>query len=136
MGRVHTTNYANTLILPAEDCKAKVAQTNPKAGTVGAILYEMLLDAPYSMTGDDLLVAVTGLRKGIPQDEWPDLRAEIFSKGQPCLRASPLVKTMGWAVHHNASQHVGLVEVNSPEFQGLVEDETVTKTFGMRNKRA
>ena len=81
--------------------------------------YDMLVDAPYAMTSDELIVAVLATRKDIPKDEWPAFRSEYFSKGQPCLRVSPLVKTMGWA-----------------KYRDLVGDDDVRKIHGMRNKRA
>jgi hypothetical protein len=132
----HTTNYNNTLILPASDCKATISEVPTKPGTIADLQYQMLTAAPYGMTSDDLLVAVTGARRDVPQDEHDDLRAELFSKGQPCLRASPLVKTHGWAIHHDAHARVALVAQNDPRFSALSQDVATAKVEGMRNKRA
>ena len=55
---MHTTGYLNKLIAPSEDCAA-VAKLTAKVGSVAALQYEMLSDA-YAMTGDELLLAVTG----------------------------------------------------------------------------
>ena len=106
-----------------------------KSGTIGAVQFDMLQAAPYTMTSDDLLIAVLAKRKEIPQDEWADLRAEIFSKGQPCMRLSPLVKTMGWALHHNSESNIAMVDVGTKEYAALVADDSVRKIHGMRNKR-
>lgn len=132
---MHTTNYTNTLILPAEDCKTTQALSQFKSGTIAALQFEALQDG-YTLTSDDLLVAVTGIRRDVPRDEWTDLRAELFAKGQPCMRASPLVKTAGWAVHHDTDQKVALVDPAGTVFAGLMSDVTVTKLRGMRSKRA
>jgi len=136
MGKVHSTNYVNALILPSEDCKARESMAPPKPGTVGAMQYEMIAEAPYGLTSDDLLVAITGARKEIPKDEWGALRDEIFSKGQPCLRASALVKSLGWAVHHDEAARVALVAIGSDRFDELMADGAVEKVKGMRSKRA
>ena len=130
---MHTTNYQNTLILPAEDCKTQTAIVPPKAGSVAAVQYDVL--GQGGMTGDDILVAVTGIRRDIAPDEWDALRAEIFAKGQPCLRTSPLVKTHGWAVYHDAQAHVSLVDPASAQFAQLLADPAVTKVKGMRSTR-
>ena len=131
---MHTTNYVDTLILPSEDCQAKVALVPSKAGTVAAMQYERLSDG-YALDSDTLLVAVTGVRREVPEDEWAELRSEIFSKGQACLRASPLVKTYGWALHHDANSKVALVDPASERFQTLMEDTRIFKVRGMRSSR-
>ncbi|WP_377512921.1 DUF6157 family protein [Octadecabacter sp. R77987] len=131
---MHTTNYQNTFIEPSEDCTAK-GRVPDKAGTVAALQFQMLNDAPYALTSDDLLVAVTAMRRDIPKDEHEALHAELFSKGQPCLRASALVKTYGWAVHHDGQGRVALVAPDSPVYQPFLDDPTVTKVKGMRSTR-
>lgn len=131
---MHTTNYVDTLILPSDDCKARVATVPTKTGTVAALQFERLAEA-YTLDSDTLLVTVTGLRREVPQDEWADLRAEIFSKGQACLRASPLVKTYGWALHHDGDARVALVDPASDRFSTLMDDANVFKVKGMRSSR-
>ena len=134
--KVHSTNYTDVLITPSPDSPATLGPVVPKAGTIGAMQYDMLVDAPYAMTSDELIVAVLATRKDIPKDEWPAFRSEYFSKGQPCLRVSPLVKTMGWALHHDSESRVALVDVASAKYRDLVGDDDVRKIHGMRNKRA
>ncbi|SMY07985.1 DUF6157 family protein [Flavimaricola marinus] len=130
---MHSTNYTNTLILPSPDCRAEASVAPPKPGTVAALQHAALIDAPYQMTSDDLLVQITATRRGLDSGDHADLRQEIFAKGQPCLRASPLVKTYGWGVHHDGEGKVSLIARNSPEFASLVADESITKTPGMRS---
>lgn len=133
---MHTTNYSNTLILVSEDCDAPAGQVPGRAGTVAALQYEMLKDAPYTMTSDDLVFEVHAHRTGIAEAGREAARAVFFSKGQPCLRASPLVKTYGWGVHHDDKQRVALVDTRSARYAELIEDDSVTKVNGMRSKRA
>ena len=97
--------------------------------------FDMLHAAPYTMTGDDLLIAVLATRKGLPESQWPALRDEVFHKGQPCTRLSPLVKTMGWALHHDSDSKMALIDVGTKAHAALMADETVRKINGMRNKR-
>lgn len=132
---MHTTNYVDTLILPSEDCRATEALVPTKAGSVAMMQYERLLE-PYALDSDTLLVAITGTRREVPQGEWADLRAEIFSKGQACLRTSPLVKSHGWALHHDGSAKVALVDPASKRFTELMDDTRVFKVKGMRSSRA
>lgn len=134
--KVYSINYINVLTLPSLDCKAAFSTPPRNPDTVVGMQFDMLHSHPYAMTSDDLLVAITGTRKDISKDEWPELRAEIFSKGQPCLRTSSLPKTLGWALHHNADGRVALIDVGTPAYKALMADETVEKRPAMRNKRA
>lgn len=132
---MHSTNYSNTLICPAEDCQI-IAKVPDKAGSVAALQYDFLAGKPYQLTSDDVLSAVAATRKGIGNDDLPRFRSEYFSKGQPCFRASPLTKTHGWAIHSDEGGFVALLAPDGPEFSKLQEDETVKKVNAMRSKRA
>lgn len=131
---MYTTNYVDTLILPAEDCKA-VAKVPDKTGTVAQMQFARLIE-PYAVDSDTLSVEVMGRRRDVPKEEWADLRTEIFGKGQACLRASLLVKTYGWALHHDGQARVALIDPRSARFQVLMGDPDVVKVKGMRTRRA
>lgn len=133
---MHSINYQNTLILVATDCAATQGTVPTKPGTVAALQYQMLRDAPYALTSDDLLVAVEAQRRGIPDDEQAALRAEIFAKPQACLRASPLVKTYGWGLHHDAQSRVALIGCDTADYARMAADPDLAKAPGMRSKRA
>ena len=126
--------YISTMSLVMEACAEN--KIPAKADSIAGLQYVTLNNAPYQFDGDGLLVHVTAQRRDVPKDEYSDLKTEIFSKGQPCLRASPLVKRLGWAVHHDADEKVGLVAVGSDRFEELLTDARITKHTGMRNKRA
>lgn len=133
---MHTTNYFNTLIEVSGDCPAKAGKVPGRAGTVALLQYRFLSERPYAFTSDELLAAVAAERQGRDADEWAEVKAELFSRPQACLRASPLVKSFGLGLHHDAEGRVALVDCAGADYQRLLSDETVVKTPGMRSKRA
>jgi hypothetical protein len=133
---MHSTNYTNTVILPSPDCKSSEAAIPNKHGSIAQMQFDRVQHAPYTLTSDEVITQVVAARKDIPEDELDLFRAEYFSKGQACLRASPLVKTFGWAVHHNADARIALIDPASPEFAELTQDANIKQVNGMRNKRA
>ena len=134
--KVHTTNYFDSFIHVSADCGAAAGTVPPKPDSVAGLQYRLIHDAPHTMTSDDLLVAVTAARRDVPADEQDALRAEIFSKGQPCLRASPLVKTYGWGVHHDAQGRIALVGRETAEYAAHAGDPALAQVPGMRSRRA
>jgi len=132
---LHSTNYFETLILAAPDCPVGEGTVPPKPGTVAAMQYEKLIAAPYSRTSDDLLFEVFAERNGIPEAERAAARVAFFSKGQPCLRSSPLVKTYGWGVHHDSAGRVAIYGVETAQYRDLIERKSLAKVAGMRSQR-
>lgn len=133
---MHTTNYFDTIILPSPDCSAAAATLPAKPGAVAALQYERLAANPYTFTSDDLQFDIHADRKEIAADDRGSARMEFYSKGQPCLRASPLVKTLGWALHHDSQGRVALVDPAGATFADLMTRDEITKLSGMRSKRA
>lgn len=136
--KVHTTNYQNTLITPAEDTKAVKAVMPPlkqDKKTIANLQFEMIYNAPYKYTSDEVLFDVYISRKGTEHDPIAEERKAFFSKGQPCLRTSALVKQYGWGIHHNAEGRVALVAMESEEFKDLVADTGVKKVKAMKSSR-
>lgn len=125
-----TTNYFTTFISVAEDCPVLNAETPPtkEPKSVAQIEYEMLIEHPYKYTSDDVVYAASGERKGIS-------REEFFSKGQPCLRASPLTKRYGWGVHSDQDGKVAIYPVGSSEYRRFAADTTLKQHKAMRSKR-
>lgn len=132
---MNTTNYKNTLITVAIDYTAPVAKTNIRAGTIGALQLEILLANPYQMTSDDLLFEVFALRNKLSDSERAAAREKFFTKPQSCLRASPLVKSMGYGVHHDDDEKIAAFPIESEEYKALLKNPEVKKTAGMRSKR-
>lgn len=132
----HTTNYRDTFIIVSPDCPAGEGTVPPKPGTVAAMQYERLTAKPYSMTSDDLLFAIHAERNEIPAKARGAARAAFFSKGQPCMRSSPLVKTYGWGVHHDAKERIAIYALGSAQYDALAEGKADTVVAGMRSRRA
>ncbi|WP_173635093.1 DUF6157 family protein [Paramixta manurensis] len=126
---MHSTNYRNTLITVSDDCPVTVATRPAKAGTIAERQFAQLSAAPYTLTSDELLLAVENARKG------PVTADEFFAKPQACLRASPLVKKHGYGLHHNSESRVALVAMESAEYARLLADASVVKRRGMRSSR-
>lgn len=138
--KLHTTNYQNTFIEVAEDCPVTAAEIPPLKGeekTVAVIQFEMMSDKPYAYTSDDVIFQVYALKNKIKGKSQLALeREKFYSKGQPCLRSSPLTKRYGWGVHNDAQGKVALYPVNSPEYKKLAKDKTLQHVKAMRSKRA
>jgi hypothetical protein len=133
---MHTTNYRDTFILVSPDCPVHRAFAPPRPGTIAALQYERITAAPYRLTSDELLFGIYADRNGIAMDERPSARATFFSKGQPCLRSSPLVKSFGWGIHHDERGRIAVYAVESPEYAELAARDDVVKLAGMRSSRA
>ncbi len=135
---MHTTNYQNTLITPAEDTKAVHAVMPPlkqDKKTIANLQFDMIYNEPYKYTSDEVLFEIYMLRKGAEHDPVADERKAFFSKGQPCLRTSALAKQYGWGIHHDAGGRVALVAMESEDFKALVADPGVKKVKAMKSSR-
>lgn len=133
----HTTNYFNTLIEPAEDCPVSQAQIPPekKEKTLANLQYEMISQYPYRFSSDDIVFECFALKNDITENEKETARTRFFSKGQPCLRSSPLAKRYGFGIHHNPEGKVALFPLESEDYQQLLKDDSVHKVRAMRSKR-
>lgn len=131
-----STNYYNTFIEVAEDCPVKVAAVPiRKVGkpTAASIQFEMLSGNPYTYTSDDVLFQVFAVKNGIACKDTPKAREQFFSKGQPCLRASPLTKRYGWGVHCDTEGRVAIFAVESKEYASLAKNKDLRHLKAMRS---
>ena len=136
--KTHSTNYQNTFIEIAEDCPAKTGEVPATKGdnkSVANLQFEMLYGNPYKYTSDDVLFSVFATRKGFLKNEWDEQRAEFFSKGQPCFRASPLTKRYGFGIHNDKDGKIAMYGTETKEYANFVKDKTVQKVKAMRSKR-
>lgn len=133
-----TTNYINTFIAVAPDCRATIAEVpriSAEKPTVAALQFELIAEHPYQMTSDEILFAVHATRTGIATDELEAERERFFAKDQACLRASPLGKRYGWATHHDEHGRVAVYGVGSADYERLVQDTSLTQKVAMRSSR-
>ncbi|MEV6316323.1 DUF6157 family protein [Streptomyces sp. NPDC051776] len=123
-------NYYDTLIAVADDCPVTTSAVPPLRGgrkTVAVLQYEMIADPTERLTQEDVLF-LSWLRRQPRADEITDaerasLRAEFFSRDQPCLRTSPLPKAYGFGLLFDTGGLVSLCPVESAEYQRIVAGE-------------
>ena len=136
--KIHTTNYRNTFIEVADDSPVSIAEVpgvrNGKE-TVASLQYQLIHDNPYQLTSDEVLFQVYSQRNDLTVEEIQDERKRFFSKGQACMRASPLTKRYGWGIINDSEGKIALVARESEEYKRLVEDERIQKVKGMRSRR-
>jgi hypothetical protein len=136
--KVHTTNFENTFIEVADDCPAAGGEIPPMRGdakTVAGIEYEMISKNPYKFTSDDVLFQVFAERKDLTESELEEARKQFFSKGQACMRASPLTKRYGWGVHNDKDGKIALYARDSPEYEKFTSDGELTTVKAMKSSR-
>ncbi|MGU3374962.1 DUF6157 family protein [Chryseobacterium sp. M5A1_1a] len=133
----HTTNYINTLIEVAEDCPISQAQIPPekKEKTLATLQYEQISKHPYQYSSDDIIFECYAFKNDISENKKKEARDQFFSKGQACLRSSPLAKRYGFGIHHNHEGKVAIYPIESEEYQKLFNDLSIAKTKAMRSKR-
>jgi len=131
-----SVNYTNCFIMVSAGCKAEFGTAPTKAGTVAALQYEMLAASPYRHTSEDVIFGAYEARNLPDTADLGAERAAFFAKPQACLRASPLVKTYGWGLHHDAMGRVALAAVESPVYAAFLEQDGLDIVAGMRSKRA
>lgn len=136
--KIHTTNYINTFIRVAEDCRAVSGEIPPvkeENKTVANIEYEMVKKNPYKYTSDDVLFQVFAEKNDLTKQEMPVARQEFFSKGHACFRASPLTKRYGWGIHCNEEGKIAMFGSETNEYQKFVGNKKIAKVKAMRSKR-
>ena len=135
---MHTTNYINTFIEIAEDCPVKSAEVPPQKGEVKSVAnlhFEMIEAHPYQYTSDDVIFKTFVVKNGL-ESNLENERNQFFSKGQACMRCSPLTKRYGWGVHSNEEGKIAIVPQESEEYQRFLKDESVKQVKAMRSKKA
>ncbi len=137
---MHTTNYYNTFIQVAEDCPVTSAEIPPlKANdkTIANLHFEMVIDSPYKYTSDDIIFHAYAMKNGISgKGVLAAARETFFSRGQACLRASPLTKRYGWGVHNNNQGKVAAYAVDSKEYKHFAKNKAIKQLKAMRSKKA
>ena len=130
-----TTNYTNTFIAVSPDTHATEGSA-PKPGTVAAAMLEAMLERPYAMTSDELLFAVEAERKAIPDQMREAAWAAFAARPMACLRASALVKTYGWGLHHDENAKVAAYSMGTEAYRKYASDGDLKQVSGMRSRRA
>jgi len=132
---VHSTNYTDTFIQVADDCRADAGVVPPerREPTVARMQYDLIHGDPYRYTSDDIIFAVYAARNKIDPAEHEARRAAFFAKGQACLRASPLGKTYGWGIHFDGEGRVAIYARDSDAYNRLRADPALRQLKAMRS---
>ncbi len=137
------TPITDTFVLVADDCPATRGEVPPGRGggpTVPAIQYELLAARPYELTLEDLIfethVRRLGLTAAQVRTRGAAVRAELFAKPHPCLRASPLTKRYGWGAHHDAVGRIALFGMETADYRRLADGSGLAVVKAMRTRRA
>lgn len=135
---LHTTNYFSTLIEVAEDCKLAAGTPPPESlekPTIALLQFQKLAGASYEHTSDALLFTIWAERNNVTAVEKEAARETFFSKGQPCMRASPLPKNWGWGIHFDGDGKMAMLGRETETYRRLQENETVVKVKAMRSSK-
>ena len=136
--KIHTTNYENTFVAIADDCPATSGQVPPIKGdakSIANIQFEIIKNNPYKFTSDDVLFQVFAERKDLTQSEMEVARAEYFSKGQPCFRASPLAKRYGWGIHNDDEGKIALYGCETSEYERFFNAKNIKVVKAMKSAK-
>lgn len=133
--KVHTTNYKNTFIMIADDCPVGKGEVPPvkESRTAANIQFDMIRKNPYKFTSDDVLFQVFAEKNDLTKTEMKVARADFFSKGQPCLRASPLTKRYGWGVHSDEQGRIAVYGSDTAEYKKFSNDKSLQVLKAMRS---
>jgi len=135
--KIHTTNYTNTFISVAEDCKKTESEIPPlkldKPKSIARMQFEIITDNPFQLTSDDIIFQIHCKRKGI--DPTDNERESFFSKGQPCFRSSPLAKTYGWGFQYDEQSKVSLVAMDDEKYERISNSQELVVIKAMRSSR-
>lgn len=134
--KIHTTNYCNTFIEVADDCPASTGEIPPAKGearTVAGIQFELISRNPYKFTSDDVLFQVHAERNDLMETELEEARKQFFSKGQACMRASPLTKRYGWGTHCDKDGKIALYGIGTDEYEKLSNSSNLKVVKAMRS---
>ena len=135
MMKVHSTNYFDTFIEVAPDTKVSCGTPPPskEKKTVALLQYELIGNNPYQFSSDDILFQVYADRNDLKESEYKHAREQFFSKGQPCLRTSPLAKTYGYGIHSNRDGKIALYGMETNEYANFIADSEVVKVKAMKS---
>jgi hypothetical protein len=130
---------ANTFITIAEDSPATMGTVPPQKGeerTIARLHYDLLSEHPYEFDLDSFNFEVYCLKNHIEPEHRDAHRAEFFSKGHPCMRASPLTKTYGFGAHYNGNGKIAIYPVDSVAYGKFLNDPEIRVEKAMRTRRA
>lgn len=135
-------SYTNTFIKVADDCpvsKSEIPVAKKDKKSLHLIQYELLKDNPYKLGHEELIYESFVRRKEISpnalKNDSEKIKAELFSKGHPCLRASALTKRYGFGAHYDEKGKIAIYPLESKEYEAIMADEAITVIPAMKTKK-
>ena len=128
----------NTFIRIADDSDAAmgvVPKIKDGKASVARMHYDLLTDHPYEYDLDSFNFEIWCQRNDIDEADRESHREAFFSKGHPCMRASPLTKTHGFGAHYNNTGKIAIYPVDSKAYTKLLNDPDNKVEMAMRSKR-
>jgi hypothetical protein len=130
------TGYTNTFITVAPDCPVAVGIPPAMPTSIAGLEHAFLVNAPYELTGDDLIFAVYLRHKGIGDDaDLQAIRTAYFLKPHPCLRASMLPKRYGWGAHFDAKGRIAIYGAQTDDYRRFSTSNSLKVIPAMRNRK-
>jgi hypothetical protein len=136
--KCHTTNYYNTFIAISDDCPVKKGEVPPIKGdnrTIANIQFDLIRENPYRFTSDDILLHIFIERNNIDKKQFERTKEQFFSKGQACLRSSPLTKRYGWGLHFDENGKVAVYGCETDEYRDYISNTKLTTLKAMKSKK-
>jgi hypothetical protein len=131
------TGYTNTFITIAPDCPTAESVPPANPASIAGLEYALLMESPYGLTGDELIFAVYLRHKKIDRRTNLDVvKAAVFSKPHPCLRASMLPKRYGWGVHYDERGRIALYGAETNEYRRFTACERLKIIPAIRNRKS
>ena len=103
--------------------------------TVASVHYDVIANNPYRYTSDEVIFETYRHRNRISEEDLRAEKARFFSKGQACLRSSPLAKRYGWGIHHDSEGKVAIYPLGSDEYAAHANDSALKHLKAMRSRR-
>ena len=135
--KIRTTNYFDTFIEVADGTKVNCGTQPPSKDrkTIAEMQHELISKNPYKYTSDDISFHIYAKRNDLTKSEYKQARELFFSKGQPCLRTSPLTKKYGFGVHCDNNGKVALYGMETNEYQQFLVDTKLKKVKAMNSTK-
>ena len=136
--KIHSTNYFSTLIAVADDCPVSQGTIPPEKGekrTLANLQFELLHQNPYKYTSDDIIFLCYARKNDIKNVLDGEERRKFYSKGQPCMRTSPLTKKYGWGIYNDKFGKIALLGAESEEYKKRLTDKNTSVVRAMRSSR-
>lgn len=134
----YSTNYYNTFIEIAEDTMVScstIPSSNKDKKTIAEMQYELIVNNPYKFTSDEILFQLFADRNDLSEAQYEQARQQFFSKGQACLRSSPLPKKYGFGIHFNDEGKVAIYGMETKEYKKFIADHKVKKVKALRTSK-